>query len=505
MESLPIDIFQEIIERVVQTPRVVGDPPISDERLRRICSLLETCRRWRDVLYATPSLWTYIQLPHQLTDRTADYVRVRLERSGASPLNLFMHEGMVDSMHAAHRAHFQQCFDLVATHHLRIRGFAFSASLLEPETLDIFMQPWPLLQELIMTPNKGRAENLLIDHWDEDRRFFQGCPELRRLDSHIACMIPSQTLSRLTRFTISLRDIPHAPLWLSLAMTPALEDLQIYFPDSGWGPDYEDELAEELDLPQLKTLSVFGYPCYYNWTTKLLTPALKTLIVSVEYCNRSRELFRAFGNRIRHLVIVSVETDPSSGWLNMSDAVALDELSSLDTFELRDISEDMITEHRQSFFGYFTEQVQKSQGASWAARCPTVILRDCKVPWDACGTLVDFVRARHAAAAEHGRPLLRLDLGGSTFAGSSGSWRAAGFSEVAMYFEHALEDQSDDETEDPPDTPNLSPSPSAIHPVQASGVGPLGDTAAISTLFGSTHEGTTITREDDSLGVASPS
>ena len=66
--------------------------------------------------------------------------------------------------------------------------------------------------------------------WGLNYSFFSDAPRLSRLESHVLCMVPAQPLSALQTLKISLRDVVDDPLWLTLAMTPSLEELHCYYP-----------------------------------------------------------------------------------------------------------------------------------------------------------------------------------------------------------------------------------------------------------------------------------
>jgi len=303
--------------------------------------------------------------------------------------------------------------------------------------LALFTQALPLLEELGLVPPRGRHADLIYETWQPgDPRYFQGTPNLRRLESHAACMVPAHELSKLSYLSVSLRNTPTCDfLWQTLALTPTLQELKLYFPDGRWR-DVDPGDVPNLSLPYLEHLAVHGYPEFFTWAEQLDAPKLTTLAVSVESCDRASRLFRALRDRVRHLIVTTVEMR-NGGLLDHADTIALDQLESLSTFELRDIRENMLSSGNQSFFQHLVDRVIESiDGSHWAARVRTLVLRRCRFNWRACATLIRFIEVRQSASAEHGRPMLRLELVDTTFV-KYGSFKPAGFDAVAHHFSGA--------------------------------------------------------------------
>jgi len=334
--------------------------------------------------------------------------------------------------------HLAECFALVSAHRSRIRRLHYWTSTISLDELQEFTRPLPLLEELVLVPPRGRHDDLIWPSWrTDDPRYFQGYSRLRRLDSHVAFMVPAHPLPTLSYLSLSLRgDVEgYDPIWKSLAQTPALDELRLYFAESRWrSVDSGD--CQNLSLPHLVRLAVFGAPNHYQWAEKLNAPKLTTLTVSIEWCDINSRLYRALRDRVRHLIITTVETR-SGGFLNDSDTIALDELESLSTFELRDIREEMLSSSNQGFFQHLVDRIVESpDGSPWSARVPALILRRCRFSWRACESLIRFVGVRHGASAEHGRPMLGLKLVDTTFV-KYGSYKPAGFEDIEHYFSNA--------------------------------------------------------------------
>jgi len=463
MDALPVDVFQEILNHLVKPIDLETQWPIANSKPRALNPLLATCRLWRDVIMGTPSVWSCIQVNGPIDDRHVDYVRLRLERSGNMPLDICLQEvagsesespvredESIDKDHLR-SAHLLQCFTLVSGHSERIRRLELWTSTVSRDDLNVFSKSLPLLEELILVPPCGRYEDLIHDAWTvTDSRYFQGIPRLRRLDSHIACMVPTHEMPKLTFLSISLRGSPaYDFLWQTLALTPALEELHVYFPRNQWSMADPGAQNHGLALLNLERLAIFGYTSFFVWLEQLHAPNLTTLTVSIEWCDVISPLYRTLRDQIRHLIITTV--DPGSGgYMDTTDTIALDVLESLSTFELRDIPEIMLRSSRQGFFQHLVDRVVESTDASpWSARVPALVLRRCRFNWRACESLLRFIGVRHGASAEYGRPILRLELVDTTFV-KYGSYKPAGYDDITHYFTNArFERVSFDPTFDP--------------------------------------------------------
>jgi len=442
MDTLPIDVFQEILEHIIRHPSFGDEWPIPDEELRAVCPLIGTCRRWRDVMFQTPSIWTYIQVNGDIDERHLVYIRTRLKRSGDAPLDICLRN--FEDQTTTSSFLLPTCFRAISKQRHRIRRLLYSPAGLDGEVLELFTRPCPLLEELLLMPFGGRHEELLNTQLDTTCQYFSNTPKLRHIESHLACMIPAQALSMLTFLSISMRDVPHDILWLTLPHTPFLEELAMYFPENGWQPNESNQFKDDLSLPNLVRLQIYGYPAHFNWAEKLDVPRLTTLTVSVEYVNESSELYRALGDKIRHLVITTVEP-VSGGFLDDTDMMAVDSIKSLSSLELRDIPEQMASTSNQSFFEYLATCVNDSDdGSIWSARCPKLIFRRCRFDWRACQGLVTFVSARNEAAAAHGRPMLQLEFDDTVFV-RYGDVELRNYEQVANQFLEARFEEEEEE------------------------------------------------------------
>jgi len=446
MDTLPVDVFQEILDHLVRPITSNTEWPIANSELRALCPLLATCRLWRDVILGMPSMWSCVQVNGPIDDRHVEYVRVRLERSKDVPLDVCLRgvrEPEIESDDEEHvdkeqAAHLLNCFMLLSAHRERIRRLYLWAFSIGLDDLVVFNRPWPLLEELILIPSNGHHEYLVHKTWEGTHlRYFKNMSQLRRLDSHIACMVPTQEMLNLSYLSISVRGARvYDSLWETLALTPALEELRIYFPAYRWREsDPGESQSPSLSLPHLERLAAYGYTRFFDWSEQLHAPNLTTLTVSIEYCDVIPRLYRALRDRVRHLIVTSVDPQ-SAGYLDDTDTIALDEFESLSTFELCDIREAMLQADRQGFFQHLVDRVESTDGSAWPARVPVLILRRCRFSWRACESLLRFIGARHSASAEHGRPILRLELIDTTFI-KYGSYKPPGFDDIAHYFRTA--------------------------------------------------------------------
>ncbi|KAG8759425.1 hypothetical protein FRC11_001980 [Ceratobasidium sp. 423] len=83
VDKLPVEMLRHIFtlgEKMHRIPRAVGLPHVGFQD-----SVVQVCRRWRDIAVATPELWTYIYIsrppPHP-------YAKLYISRSGTLPLHI---------------------------------------------------------------------------------------------------------------------------------------------------------------------------------------------------------------------------------------------------------------------------------------------------------------------------------------------------------------------------------------------------------------------------------
>ena len=383
MDQLPIELCQTIFSLAANYPTTLRSTDLPSEQDQNLASMVyrlaAVSRHWRGIAHQTPELWTHIVAcyPQEKDDPTLERVQVHLRRSGSVPLFIdlfFPHDTEVDVI--------DELFDWVSQHASRWRQCRIEVpdSIAREKLLDVVQRPFPLLEELILVPQSGRAADV-IELWDPQNLFFSDAPRLTRLESHVLCMVPVQRLSALQTLKISLRDIVDDPLWLTLAMTPSLEELYCYYPAYGRASSL---LEDEIDLPRLHTLGVFGFPGNVDSIAKLRMPALRTLVASIEPCDSHRysRLFQLLRGHIAHLVLTTVD---DSGYLCRGDAVTVEKLAGIESLELRGLGRDEL--YDRSFF----EHICSSEPWPLLRR---LIIRNCSFRLECCRPLVQLERMR---------------------------------------------------------------------------------------------------------------
>ena len=239
------------------------------------------------------------------------------------------------------------------------------------------------------------------------------CHRLVRLENHATPMIPKHLLERLAFLSISLRNIPDSPLWSTLAITPNLRDLRVYYPL--YSSSQTNNLpTDEINLPQLTHMALYGLPGSFDWLNFFHAPKLRTLTVGIEQCPRLRPLFIKFRDTVRHFIITTVDAPSGGGYFNITDAVALDLLSTIDTFEICNLTKSMLQNWneyvassyedeptdtaRSSFFQHLVHRVREREG--WAARLRRFVVNGCTFQLNACNSLFEFVRVKYEMDGE---------------------------------------------------------------------------------------------------------
>ncbi|KAH7103341.1 hypothetical protein BKA62DRAFT_696600 [Auriculariales sp. MPI-PUGE-AT-0066] len=433
MDTLPDELWQEIFARLAGFDQcfdlVRPNPPAFSDAIRAPFRIAATCTHWRALVLNSPELWAFVRARD---DRPVDDVHLRtcIERSGQHPLDVWIHSDVTHWRHSSddddendddedkdidgkpqQPVMFFEWLDLLQRNAQRWRRVRIDFPRPTPiDKFAVFTKPMPLLEHLVLsTPSTGFNEYMVNTNYDSDLNpqhlYFHSCPNLRTLASHAAVMVPVATLSKLEYLNFSLRGLrDDLPLWAALAMMPALVELNIYFPYYGAGSYLEEAPPTPRQLPALRTLGILGYYRFQSrWDRWLTVPNLQTLVVSVEPCNLLRESFASFSSAVRHIVITTVENGNSGGYFSRSDAVALDELHHVETLELRDIPIDMVRGNPGDFFASLAGIVRYSGDPmpKWGSTLRKLILRDCEIEIDSCGSLASLVDLRTTAARDN--------------------------------------------------------------------------------------------------------
>ncbi|KAH7103612.1 hypothetical protein BKA62DRAFT_784211 [Auriculariales sp. MPI-PUGE-AT-0066] len=445
MDILPDELWQEIFARLAgfgqRFDLLRPNPTVFGDAIREPFRLAATCTHWRRLVLNSPELWAFVCARD---DRPVDdiYLRACIERSGQHPLDVWIHSDVArwarlsaddDSENDEEKdsdgkqqqlVMFFEWFDLLQRNAHRWRRIRIDFPRPTPiDKFAVFTKPMPLLEHLVLsTPSTGFSEQLVNTNNGSDSNsqhlYFHSCPNLRTLASHAAVMIPIVTLSKLEYLNFSLRGLrDDLPLWAALTMMPSLVELNIYFPNYALGSFLEKASPTPCHLPAVRTLGILGYYQFQSrWDRCLTVPSLETLVVSVEPCNRLSKTFSSFSSAVHHLVITTVEKW-NSGYFSRSDAVALDELRHVETLELRDIPVKMIYGNPGDFFASLAGIARYSDDPmpKWGRTLRKLILRDCAIEIDSCGSLASLVDLRTAAARDNANDAFEFQLVNTKF------------------------------------------------------------------------------------------
>jgi len=445
MQSLPVEICQDIFLSTLSYESFSTRSLLACEHAVNF-QIAATCVRWREIALQTPGLWARIKIHGLCGDWIIQYVSLQLERSGISSLELRFSFDKIEHAGPSDAEAYSKCLQLAGKHigrwkrvHIELPQWTTA------DELAMLTMPSPLLEELVILPVPEyatyinyRSASVINDHAirpvnfqpESSIRYFADAHQLVRLESHATPMVPAHLLERLAFLSISFRNISDTPLWSTLAMTPNLQELRVYYPLHS-SSRTNDPLSAGINLPYLTHLSLFGLPGSFSWLEFFDAPKLHTLAVGVEQCPRLGPLFVKLRDTVRHIIITTVDSSSDSGFLNVTDAVALDLFSTIDTFEIRDLTQSMLQNRNEyvvsshdefpadsaqsSFFQHFVHRVRGGEG--WIAQFRLFVVNGCTFHLDACNSLFDFIRAKDELAGE-GEGFVCEVIGGTALVGT---------------------------------------------------------------------------------------
>ena len=417
MDSLPVELLHNIFEPVCSPPGPLLDELPAEDAARLLaapCTLAAVCRSWRDVCMRIPQIWSFIYLDMNSTAAHLPYIRRQLKRSAGMSIDFVL--TAVDVMV------FHDHLRLLGKHARQWRRVTIRfTSEIPRDVCTIFQQRMPRLEQLRLLSHAGIQSGLLDRSWypESPKKYLEMSSHLNHLESHIMVIVPSTQWRSLRFLNYNLRYIVEDSLWLTLAHTPALEELNVFLPQWMTAPVNSQPLTTTLDLPKLQRLGVFGFLGVYlgssSWPELLRAPRLETLTVSLESCNHLGALFRApaIRQQIRHLTLTTIEKQ-SGGFLNRPDADAMGEFRQLETLELRGLRRGVLKDYDQTFFSYLAGE-DGAPAPVWANRLKRLILRDCRFHLTACTSLGHYIHSRLAAAQNSDGPAFDFDFGETQF------------------------------------------------------------------------------------------
>jgi len=407
MERLPNELVRDIFYEVTTPPETkLNDSRIFDDEspwllMRAPYDLAAVSRRWREICLTAPDAWTYIlAIHHRESHWCTDLVRQKLKRSGTRPIDIYLYD-IIDI------AELRDSVELLLEHTDRWRRLRLSLQDWHMEEIDLdIVRAWmgnimPILEEFTLVGSVTDYYRLADNEYDPQHPQLLHSPRLRRLTSHLICIIPADKMDSLTYLSISLRDVDERPLWDTLVITPVLEQLDIYFPRPR---NAEEDVVEtggirpqqDITLSRLTHLGLFGCPGWdAPWADNVHLPNLSHLTVSIEACNYwLNRVFNKHRTANLHVVITTVEF-ASSGSLGAAEAAALAILQNVEALELARLQTMMLeVERGPSFFEDLVRRAREDE-SHWAARLPRLVMRNCTFDLDACKALADYAQMRN--------------------------------------------------------------------------------------------------------------
>lgn len=439
MDRLPMELIQGIFSKITALPA----SKLGRERMCRFKTDLDmsrapyilaaVSRHWRAISIQTPNLWTFIQLVRNPSG--LDLIRQNLVRSSSQPLDLSF-DSISNSDDICRTA-----LHLVKSHAHRLRRaqFDFSGSRLLPDVVAICTYcSMPFLEDLII--ERGAIAYELTDatgsYQSAQSYRLPDCPMLEHFTNHLIMAVPTETLHSLKYLSLSLRDIvrnlDERPFWETLAKAPALEYLDIYFPED-FRRVRSVEPPQQVSLLALTHLGVYGILTQDAevWTSRLCMPRLEHLTISIESCEHLGNIFKEIRRRQPHIEITTADWMVFAS-LTERDAIALvTNLEDVGTLELSELNSYSLGD--QSFFEILSERALDDR-SSWPARFPRLVIRNCAFRIRSCRSFASFAEIRASAAKEHGAVPLKVEWIESALWSSKKDLESDWFDPTADYF-----------------------------------------------------------------------
>jgi hypothetical protein len=282
IRRVPLDVLQEIFWRCLPSAH---NSVLSFKQAPLVFGLV--CRRWRQIIYSTPRLWTslHIVIVPLTCPRAAERfgaLKTWLAGSGVLPLSISM-SGVKGNHMTMHE--FRPYFELIAKHTRRWKCVHLQVALYEP-------------MDSLMKINADDLPMLEVFHIERNPLMTTGDPLSRRGGILFA---PSLRVLSLHEFSLSLPDLPvrwsqltgldFGGTFLNLPdiskLLTLVSNLESCIMNLGIPADSlsspTNQLASdnkpELILPKLRTLKIYGQLSQNNGSLTLLdnlsTPALR--------------------------------------------------------------------------------------------------------------------------------------------------------------------------------------------------------------------------------------
>ena len=233
---------------------------------KTLIAVTHTCRSWRELLIACPSLWA------RLDCTSVDKTRIYIERAKSSSLEVAFRE---------HRgtSHLEDTFLLVTPHITRLQSLSIvgTTDLLQNLTQHLSC-PIPLLKELTIDITCNPTPVL-------DNTLFNGdLSSLRILSlAGVITNLPWRNLSKLTRFELCY--IPEGEISVTRLLNffvnaPHLTDITLHhsIPTSSNAPK-----ERVVSLPYLKKLTILADPAHSILLNHLSIPAGASVVLDFNF------------------------------------------------------------------------------------------------------------------------------------------------------------------------------------------------------------------------------
>ena len=274
---------------------------------KALTALTHTCRSWRELLVACPSLWTRLDCAN--VDRT----RVYVERAKSSPLEVTLYWDRGTS-------HPEDAFLLVAPHVGRLQSLhiAGTRNLLENITQHISC-PVPLLREFTIDLTCEPAPVL------KNTLFNRDLSSLRTLRlTGVVTYLPWKDLSKLTTFELGY--VPEGKTTITrllnfLVNAPHLTDVTFRnsIPTSSNAPP-----GRVVSLSHLKSLTILARPTHSILLNHLSIPAGASLVQEFNFSGVESPLPAYLPNTVQNLknlcdvTSVNLYFDPAEKYVRLA-------------------------------------------------------------------------------------------------------------------------------------------------------------------------------------------
>ena len=247
--------------------------------VRGLIFVTRVCWSWRRAAITAPELWTEVAATN-FGMMNLGMIKLFLQRSGASPLNVYLHAGSETGN--------DELLEAVIPHAHRIRQLLiFDHPVLRRTDIDpiTFTEPAPSLEKLVIRHNMGNRPAVLFD---------DQAPRLRKLVLFSGGFWLQNHLWNLTSLSVALSydTWSHSdllPFFDMLRRCPVLEEMYVSW--CGWGLELVPPQTPTVPLHHLRKLLLRSFPVdiigYLLHTFDLRTNGIAVHLEGVRFENRT--------------------------------------------------------------------------------------------------------------------------------------------------------------------------------------------------------------------------